>query len=418
VPSIAKFTLEDDPESDPSSSPASTSPERLLELDFTSPDKPASSSRPPHRRWTLAMAMTDEGMTDEALVEALERIRIQRDSSDSDTSSAVWDVNQDTWNWNLQWDKEGIDDTTRELGIPHTTSLPTFPLHHSLSVPSSPKFAAAWHTARQALLTCRELVRTERHYLSSLTLLIASETATLPPPLMIHYASQLAAVSQRFLTHLEADPSALGVAAAFLGVEEPLEGAFVGWCGVVGIWFEAPSSPMIPKRRLSKGRSEEDIPEFGASAAHTGNGYIRRNGNSWRRNVPTMTSLNESTATLSQGLTPSFSYSFLNWRRDRSGNGPSTNGNTKKPPVRDLAILPTQRVLRYVLIYRGQFQRIFATRLFHINRDRSAGTYPCNITITGLGRKGPRSDHTHCAKMRPRSRQLCFSQKTSDRAFV
>jgi len=270
-------------------------------------------------------------------------------------------VNQDTWNWNLQWDKEGIDDTTRELGIPHTTSLPTFPLHHSLSVPSSPKFAAAWHTARQELLTCRELVRTERHYLSSLTLLIASETATLPPPLMIHYASQLAAVSQRFLTHLEADPSALGVAAAFLGVEEPLEGAFVGWCGVVGIWFEAPSSPMIPKRRLSKGRSEEDIPEFGASAAHTGNGYIRRNGNSWRRNVPTMTSLNESTATLSQGLTPSFSYSFLNWRRDRSGNGPSTNGNTKKPPVRDLAILPTQRVLRYVLIYRDLLAHIPAT---------------------------------------------------------
>ena len=359
------------------------------------------------------MAMTDEGMTDEALVEALERIRIQRESSDSDITSAVWDVNQDTWDWNLQWEG-GIDDKNRELqlGIPHTTSLPSFPLHHSLSVPSSPKFAAAWHTARQALLTCRELVRTERHYLSSLAVLTASETATLPPPLMIHYASQLAAVSQRFLTHLEADPSALGVAAAFLGLEEPLEGAFVGWCGVVGIWFEAASSPMIPspKRRLSKGRSEEDIPEFGASAAHPVNGSLRRNGNSWRRNVPTMTSLNGSTSTPSQGLTPSFSYSFLNWRKDRSANGPSTNGigNTKKPPVRDLAILPTQRVLRYALIYRGLSQ-LFATRLFHFNRDRSAGTYPFNITITRLGGKGRRSGHTHCAKMRPRSRQLCFS---------
>ena len=358
------------------------------------------------------MAMTDEGMTDEALVETLERIRIQRESSDT---SAVWDVNQVTWKWNLQWEG-GIDDKNRELSIPYTTSLPSFPLHHSLSVPPSPKLATAWHTARQALLTCRELVRTERHYLSSLTVLIASETVTLPPPLMIHYASQLAAVSQRFLTRLEADPSALGVAAAFLGIEEAVESAFVGWCGVVGTWFEAASSPIpSPKRRLSKGRSEEDIPEFGASAAHAGNGSLRRNGNSWRRNVPTMTSLNGSTSSPSQGLTPSFSYSFLNWRKDRSANGPSTNGNTKKPPVRDLAILPTQRVLRYVLIYRGLFQ-FFFTLLFHTNRDRFAGPYPFDITITGLGGKSSRSGHPHCPKMRPRSRQFCFSSKA--RAFV
>lgn len=295
------------------------------------------------------MAMTDEGMTDEAFVEALERIK----SSGTDNASPVWDVHQDTWNWNLQWEG-GIDDKSREGSIPHTTSLPSFPLHHSLSVPSSPKLTTAWHTARQALLTCRELVRTERHYLTSLNVLIASETATLPPPLMIDYASQLAAVSQRYLTRLEADPSALGVATAFLGQEEALEGAFVGWCGAVGNWFEATSSPILsPKRRLSKGRSEEDIPEFGIRAAHTGNGSLSRTVNTWRRNVPTMTNLSGLTSTPSQGLTPSFSSSFLNWRKDRSGNGPNTNGHIKKPPVRDLAILPTQRVLRYVLIYRG-----------------------------------------------------------------
>lgn len=303
------------------------------------------------------MAMTDEGMTDEAFVETLERIK----SSDTDNVSPVWDVHRDTWNWNLQWEG-GIDDKSREGTIPHTTSLPSFPLHHSLSVPSSPKIAAAWQTARQALLTCRELVRTERHYLASLNVLIASETATLPPPLMIHYASQLAAVSQRYLSRLEADPSALGVAAAFLGLEEAVEGAFVGWCGVVGSWFETTSSPIpSPKRRLSKGRSEEDIPEFGIRAAHTGNGSLSRTVNTWRRNVPTMTNLSGSTPTPSHGLTPSFSSSFLNWRKDRSGNGP--NGHIRKPPVRDLAILPTQRVLRYVLIYRGLFQFLTAHAL-------------------------------------------------------
>ncbi|KAK2461407.1 hypothetical protein APHAL10511_005870 [Amanita phalloides] len=331
--------LQDDRDSDPSSSP-SDSPPLLPDLDFT-------VSRPQRRRWTLAMAMTDEGMTDEAFVETLERFRLERDPSGP---SAVWDVNRDTWNWNLQWEG-AIDEKKREPCIPHTSSLPSLPLHHSLSVPSSPKLGTTWQTARQALLACRELVRTERHYLSSLKILIASKTATLPPPLMIHYASQLASVSERYLARLEEDPSVLGVATSFLGLEEAVEGAFVGWCGVVGGWFEgrgalaAVSQAPSPKRRLSKGHSEGDIPTL----VYPANGGLRRTVSAWRRNVPTMTHMNTSAA--SQG--PSFSSSFLGWRKDRSVLGPGTHGHQiKRPPVRDLAILPTQRVLRYVLLYR------------------------------------------------------------------
>lgn len=360
-PSTApKFTLDDDRDSDPSSSPTEASPGIISDhLDFTpAPENTIASPRLPRRRWTLAMAMTDEGMTDEALVEALERIRAQRESSGSDDSSAVWDVNRDTWNWDLQWEG-GIDDKTRQLSIPHISSLPAFPLPHSLSVPSSPKSASAWQVARQALLTCRELVRTERHYLSSLNILISSDTAPLPPPLMVHYASQLASVSERYLARMEADPSAFGVAEAFLALEEAVEGAFVGWCGVVGGWFEgngaaahnsglkAVSETLTLKRKLSKGRSEEDIPILGSSMAQVGNGCLRRSMSSWRRNVPTMTNMNAS----SQGptpLTPSFSASFLSWR-NRSAHGPNS---VKKVPVRDIAILPTQRVLRYLLLYR------------------------------------------------------------------
>jgi len=89
-----KFTLEDefpDFRHDPSPSSASSSTVSVrspADLDFAESTTPVPLSsvsdnammlapRPPRRRWTLAMAMTDEGVTDEALVQALEQFRLQ-----------------------------------------------------------------------------------------------------------------------------------------------------------------------------------------------------------------------------------------------------------------------------------------------------------------------------------------------------
>lgn len=374
----SKFTLEDEPDSDPCPTPASTSPGHAAGLDLDPTPSSISDSammapRPPRRRWTLAMAMTDEGVTDEALVTVLERIRLQPTSSgtsDDDKSTAVWDVDQDKWNWNLQWDETNNEAKKgpQPDKIPHTSSLPSLPRQHTLSTPSLPKTITPWKTAQQALLTCRELVRTERHYLASLSSLIASETAAAPPPLMIQYASQLVSVSKSYLDSMEADPSALGVSAAFLSLEETIESAFIGWCGAVGGWFEgsestssnsssrAPSGASSPIRRLSKGRSEENIPLVGAGFSQ---GSLAR-ALSKRKNVPTMTSLNTSLSPppsyhSPSSPTPSFkSASFLGWRKDKDRSPLNGNNgtNTKKPLIRDLAILPTQRVVRYVLLYR------------------------------------------------------------------
>ncbi|KAF8641130.1 hypothetical protein AX17_000772 [Amanita inopinata Kibby_2008] len=364
-----RFTLEDDPDS----------------LALTPPPYLMSPKLTKTRRLTLAMAITDDGITDEALVETLDRIRLQRESSGCvDNSTALWDVDQDTWNWDMQWEG-AVDEVAWEqpvldsggghlqsTKIPYTSSLPSFPLQHRISAPSSRNPTTAWQIARQALLTCRELIRTERHYLSSLNILTASETATIPPPLMIHYATQLFSVSERLLARMEEDPSAWGVAASFLSLEESVEGAFVGWCGVVASWFEGSSCASSsgssvrgasggssPNRRLSKNQSEEDV-AIGDALAFTNGSPLRRAVSTWKRNVPTMTSLSTPTTvppTQGPPLFPasSFGSSFLNWRKDkeRPAQGPSSNGNhIKRPPVRDLAILPTQRVLRYVLLYR------------------------------------------------------------------
>ena len=94
-----------------------------------------------------------------------------------------------------------------------------------------------WKSARRALLCCRELVRTERSYQSRLRQLLAGETETAPPALVLTYVPALLSASEALLSRLEDDPSAWGVSAAFVAVEEEAEAAFVAWAGVVGEIF-------------------------------------------------------------------------------------------------------------------------------------------------------------------------------------
>ncbi|CAL1694549.1 unnamed protein product [Somion occarium] len=99
-----------------------------------------------------------------------------------------------------------------------------------------------WKIARRALLCCRELVLTERTYQSHLRTLLSGDISPTSqhsrvPALVLSYLPALLNASQAFLARVEDDPSAWGVSAAWLGCEEELESAFVGWCGVVGELF-------------------------------------------------------------------------------------------------------------------------------------------------------------------------------------
>lgn len=273
------------------------------------------------------MAMTDEDITDEALVEELENMRaFQTWSGSSDDVSQFWDVGEHIWETGNN--NSPVNDTETS-NLPYTPSLPSFPLQHRLSTPA-PAANASWQTARRALLTCRELVRTERHYLHSLRTLFASETETPPPPLMLRYLGGLVTVSEGLLERMQENPSAWGVAAAFLGTEESLEMAFSEWCGVVGEWFDGESTP---SRKLGKQRVIDG--EFSCQ--------LKRSAGTWRKY---MTSVDMSTSVSSMSHPPpSFNGSFLSRKK--------TIVAARKPAIRDLAILPTQRVMRYVLLYRG-----------------------------------------------------------------
>lgn len=122
---------------------------------------------------------------------------------------------------------------------------------------ASPSSDSDWTTARKALLCCRDIIRTERTYLSLLhqllelvypssTALPSTLSTTLPTRtrnLIYTYLPDLIRASEAFLARLEDDPSAWGVSAALIGCEEEMEGAYVRWCGVVGDVFVAQPAP-------------------------------------------------------------------------------------------------------------------------------------------------------------------------------
>ncbi|KII93626.1 hypothetical protein PLICRDRAFT_152535 [Plicaturopsis crispa FD-325 SS-3] len=243
------------------------------------------------RRWTLATAMGNEDVSDEGFVEELERMRIVIDDGDVD----------------------GDDGTAEEEGD---------------------EKAEKWRTARRALLCCRELVITERRYQENLRALVGSSTAaTPPPPLMASYVPALLRASETLLARLEDDPSAWGVATAFMGCEEEIGAAMIAWCGIVGEFF-APAPAPHRSSVLLKPKPQSDPTNTATLGRTTGTGPRRRTVSgreAWRKSLPDLTK-------------------SLSWAR---GSSVGKEGKSpRKASVRELAIQPTQRIMRYVLLYR------------------------------------------------------------------
>jgi hypothetical protein len=205
--------------------------------------------------------------------------------------------------------------------------------------------------------------------------------------MMTSHVKALVGVSERLLKGMEGEPSVRGVAEVFVEVGGSLgadgaEDAFVGWCGVVGGWFQgdlADTQAVDIKRKRKKtssGAPGEEHPSMISEHEGSGPGLVStgeqahtsplmRNVSTWRKSMPSITGLGES------GV----------WRKDRDKDRDKDEGDSaygrgrmsptfvvvpsslmkstsiskpiRKPAVRDLAILPTQRVMRYVLLYRG-----------------------------------------------------------------
>lgn len=316
-----------------------------------------SSAVPTDDEINISMAM-DENLSDEAVVEHLEIIR-----------------------------KRSSKDKHRSLPAPRTTSYGSastplseqesshlFQLEdHFTSHPSSPCLsgesqsemddAALWSTARKALFCIREIVGTEKKYQGALKMLLTGQTANQPPPLLLTYLPDLIRVSETLLKAFLDDPSAWGVSTAFMACEDDIEAAMVSWCSVVGSFFtdsQGESVIMGRKRRLRK--------SLLSATNNTLTTVVEKSGrNSFPASSPPpplLTLMNEAGSRIRDRQRTDEHY----WKVSDDGGAQScaeqrprvnsadsrSKGEhpTRRQSVRDLAIQPTQRVMRYVLLYR------------------------------------------------------------------
>lgn len=149
---------------------------------------------------------------------------------------------------------------------------------------------------------------------------------------MVDHLPRLIETSRAFTARLEEDPSAWGVSLAFLAVEEQLELALVEWSGVVG---------KVISSFQNKGDSQATSDDGHTSSAGTGS-----TGSSWIRRRSATANSAAQPFQLNLTMTP-----VLGGSKDKK---PARMAKSKRLKEQDVVIMPTQRVLRYVLMYRGK----------------------------------------------------------------
>lgn len=183
----------------------------------------------------------------------------------------------------------------------------------------------------------------------------------------MQYIPALVSASQAFSARLDEDPSAWGVSAAFLGAEDALEGALVAWSGVVGEFFGSAGQQrkhwdhkLLQKDRKGKEKEKDNkvtgapvLPpvtysDLGHGHEHTSHAEMDSVLKNWRESMPTLSQLLPSSTDI---RTDTSHVHRKSWYSSRL----TVSNAAKMPTVQDLAIQPTQRVVRYVLLYKGSF---------------------------------------------------------------
>jgi len=182
---------------------------------------------------------------------------------------------------------------------------------------------------------------------------------------MLELVPSLLQTSDHLLKGFTEDPSAWGVATAFISCEDDLEMAMVSWCTVAGNFFidrkrkERPNvtaSKRIFRRSIPASASENSVlstksngspslPSMLTLMSDAGNRIKERqlDDQHWQRS-----SLDQRSAD-SHGSSCMDSVDSTHQKREVLAK---ETKSSRKLSVRDLAIQPTQRVMRYVLLYR------------------------------------------------------------------
>jgi hypothetical protein len=226
--------------------------------------------------------------------------------------------------------------------------------------------AALWSTARKALFCIREIVGTEKKYQGALKMLLTGQTTNQPPPLLLTYLPDLIRASEALLKGFLDDPSAWGVSTAFMACEDDIEAAMVSWCSVAGNFFTngprhgSESAIMGGKWRLRKSLLSptnnplttvvEKSGENSSLASSSPPPLLTLMNEAGSRNRDRQRTVEHYWKVCDDGGAESHAE-----RRPRVNSTDSRSKGelpTRRQSVRDLAIQPTQRVMRYVLLYR------------------------------------------------------------------
>jgi hypothetical protein len=159
---------------------------------------------------------------------------------------------------------------------------------------------------------------------------------------MLGYLPALLRASKNLLRGFTEDPSAWGVSTTFMGCEEELEAAMVAWSGVAGQFFAKKGKSKSWKRTRTGSQSLLSVPSSPTSA------------------VPPVPNLKSGDSTIT-ALPPKLvlmadKLKEIEAEENKTSDKAEADDekNRKKHSVRDLAIQPTQRVMRYALLYRGR----------------------------------------------------------------
>ncbi|KAH7923238.1 hypothetical protein BV22DRAFT_598093 [Leucogyrophana mollusca] len=346
---------------------------------------------------SMAMAVDDHDISDDVLVEKLEKIR--RESSQYEQRKSPPSAARHTPDRFQNTSLPLSDHDKSRLGgaQPGTVwaATPLSPLQHTTysdfrspqpAAPAAagesdvdPDDASIWQAARKALLCVREILRTERKYQEALKSLLDGQTLTQPPDLMLGYLPGLLQTSETLLKGFIDDPSAWGVSTAFISSEDDLETAMVSWCAVAGNFFvdrkngeggSLMGSRLIFRRSLPASSRGSPVPPEKTNEGEPGSPLL----------PPMLTLMNEAGSrikerqkiddrywrrSVEQGSTDSHGSSCRDLSADEThrkrSDAEKVRKSSRRLSVRDLAIQPTQRVMRYVLLYRDLLESTPAT---------------------------------------------------------
>ena len=225
---------------------------------------------------------------------------------------------------------------------------------------------------------------------------------------MVPYISALVRVSEMLLKCFLEDPSAWGVSAAFVTSEDDLEATMVSWCAVAGAFFMDGNDPQS-SGLMGKWRHRKSGATSSSSSSMTKQTSTSLNPPLLPSVFPMISTANKMKERMTQEH-GELQYPQIEQERQTTltslqkpentdDQPPTVQPPTRKPSVRDLAIQPIQRVMRYVLLYRGMLLPNQVSVDFHPLYLRSSGQYPSDVTPAFTCGARSASRHAYCQSL-------------------